>query len=237
MALVFAESVCGLCKKRVVGTAFFATSGVFLPPEDPLHPLCDAALHADCVARWSERRRFARAYFEQDVDYANPRWTVVFDDDELHVRVNPASLVDAVQVTLASLVVRPRVPLREWDEWLAAEPQGRHAIELDAMRDVWGRLRMLGSADVLRERAHRPLEGPLLARVEHHRARGLRRAWGREVFACPVCKAKPCALRWNDRISLGEASTASCSRCDHALTVDELSAPFERERRRRQRLR
>lgn len=237
MALVFAESVCGLCRERVIGTAFFATSGVFLRPGDPAHPLCDVAIHASCFAKWGDRERFSLAYFERQVDHGNPYWTVVFDDDDLHVRVNPAAPVAAVQVMLAALIARPRVPLGEWDAWIAAGPDGRHPIELDAMRAVWERLRALGSAEALRDRAHRPLDEALLARVEHHRLRGLCRVWVEDELACPACKVKPCAPRFVDRLAAGEPSTVSCRRCGHALTEMELRAPLERAQQRRRRVR
>ena len=174
-----------------------------------------------------------------NIDHTNPYWTVVFDDDDLHVRVNPAAEVSAIHVTVASLISRPSVAIVEWDEWIASGPQGRHAIEVDAMRAVWPRLRALGSATQMLERAQRPLDDALRARIEHHVVRGLCRAWGWSPFPCPKCGVLPCFPRFVDRLANGEASFGTCRRCDHPLDVDALRHALTRanEKRERRRLR
>src|SRR5262245_45575515 len=98
MALFFDGARCGLCLKPMnKGEALFATSGVWLPPEDILHNFCDAAMHWDCYATWRHRARFAHCYFElwKEAESSNPCWYRCYLDAKTLVTVNPSEPISS----------------------------------------------------------------------------------------------------------------------------------------------
>lgn len=150
MAIVYEGIRCPLCDHAIaLDEPFFATSGVFLPPSDSAVAMCDAALHWDCYAKWPERPRFARAYFERRSFASNPYWVVVLSDDEVQAAVGN----ERIRIQLAATGSLADVTLEEWDAWIARQPEDDpHQIHREALALVVDRLKALGSAGELRAR-------------------------------------------------------------------------------------
>lgn len=81
MALVSKKTICPLCQE-LISKPIFATSGIFIPPTNPLWRYCDAAMHWACYATWEHRERFAREYVQMWIENEkdNPNWARVFLD-------------------------------------------------------------------------------------------------------------------------------------------------------------
>ena len=127
----------------------FATSGVAFPPTDPLYRMCDAPLHWDCYAKWPDRARFARTYFEMRSGVSNPYWVNLLLDEDVHVALGD----EVIQIRLAATASGREVVLADWDAWLARQPEdGPHPVQREALARVLDRLRALGSAAELRAR-------------------------------------------------------------------------------------
>lgn len=80
MALIFRGSLCALCRQSL-SDPILATSGIFLPLNDPLACYCDAGMHWDCYAVWEHQPRFAKAYvrFWIENEKENPDWARVLE--------------------------------------------------------------------------------------------------------------------------------------------------------------
>ena len=142
MALImFGMSGCPICGETLDGPPVFATSGVFLPDGDPLQDCCDAGMHWDCYAAWPHRPRFARAWVEACIaaERLNPYWGRAYLDEAAFVTVNPQPPVEQAAVRLFATGSDLRVPLGDWERWLAGdweEDEELHPVERAALEDV-----------------------------------------------------------------------------------------------------
>lgn len=222
MAIIVQNSVCALCRGRLRDEPFLATSGVFLPREDPASGMCDAPIHWRCYAAWPERQRFARAYFDARRDEGNPYWGTAYEDDDVRVTVNPSRPYGAIDVCLAATGSGPRLALTEWNDWIAAGPSAEHELPLSALRAVWSRLQALGDLRALIERAKVVVPPEEQRRSDHYSAKV---AWSRLLHGkvpCPACGARESDARFVDELASGGVSGCVCGACEHALTRDEI---------------
>ncbi|HZE97057.1 MAG TPA: hypothetical protein VE981_08515 [Planctomycetota bacterium] len=119
-ALRFQGQKCRLCDQGLDRTKpEFATSGVFLPKEDPLWQYCDAILHFDCYAPWKDRPRFARAYFQMwvEAETTSGYWGKAYLDEAHLVTVNKHPPEESVRVVLARWGIVYSVKLADWERW------------------------------------------------------------------------------------------------------------------------
>jgi hypothetical protein len=145
MALFFDGQPCPLCGvDMTIADRRFATSH-FLGPGSDLWRFSDAVMHWDCYAKWEHRARFARMYFEARRAWSehNSFWGVAHSDDQLLVTANPDKLVGEVDVMLAETGSGFRIPLADWEDWLAGEwfEGCQHEIERAALAAVLPLLR------------------------------------------------------------------------------------------------
>jgi hypothetical protein len=116
----------------------------FLGPESDLWRYSDAVMHWDCYAKWEQRPRFARMYFDAQREWSerNPFWGIAHSDESLLVTVKPKP-VGKVDVMLAATGSYFRVLLRDWEDWLDGEwfEGCHHEIEHEALAAVLPLLR------------------------------------------------------------------------------------------------
>jgi hypothetical protein len=173
MALLYRGMLCSLCRAPLdVDGALFATSGVFLPREDPLHRHCDAVMHWPCYAAWPERARFARAYVDMWAggEEGNLYWAKVLLDDRVFVERSLQN--SGVWVCLYETGTRYSVMVEAWEDWLAggsAEEASWHAVERAALGEARARLR-----------AALPTAAALEAAVDPERRRRAEAEWARQ---------------------------------------------------------
>lgn len=88
-----------------------------------LYRFVETPMHWDCYARWEQRPRFARQYFNANVDSIrhNQFWEVVRCDEEILVTVNPSEYVREASVVLAETGSDFRIYLDDWADWLEGE--------------------------------------------------------------------------------------------------------------------
>ncbi len=147
MATPIPELRCALCGEPIDALgAFFRTSGDFLPPKDPLVPFCNAPLHWNCYADWSERPRFARLYVEAwaAANRKNPFWWRILHDAGVYVSANPERPVEEASVRCWAVGSEIRVPLPKWTAWLAnpdAVTPGLQPLERETLAAVLPTLR------------------------------------------------------------------------------------------------
>jgi hypothetical protein len=144
MALFYGQP-CPLCGVNMTDAdRRFATSH-FLGSESDLWEFSDAVMHWDCYATWEHRARFGRLYFDAKRQWSgrNPHWGVAHSDDQVLVTANPDKYVGEVDVMLAETGSGFRVPLLDWEDWLAGEwfEGCHHEIERDALATVLPLLR------------------------------------------------------------------------------------------------
>jgi hypothetical protein len=178
----------------------FATSHLLGPGSD-LWQFSDAVMHWDCYAGWEHRARFARMYFEAKKGWSgqNQFWGVAHADDQLLVTANPDRLVGEVDVMLAETGSGFRVPLADWEDWLAGEwfDGCGHEVEREAVAVVLPLLRsrlptaeaVVAAADVGGE-DESPIAagGGMVARISHEFAcQKLAERAARKGLACPGC--------------------------------------------------
>lgn len=143
MALFSPEfSRCALCERQFEPSERpFATSDGFL---DGFESYSDAVFHWECVARWSERKAFARAIFESERESlsSNEYWAIVFDDDAILVCANPDLGEPRANVVLAETGSIFEVPLDGWTRWVRGEsgPEVQHSSEIEPLTRARGRL-------------------------------------------------------------------------------------------------
>jgi hypothetical protein len=136
---------CPICRRSIRdGEAVFCTRP-YTPPEANLFPFARVPIHWGCYAAWEHRPRFARLYFEEQVRWAegNQFWGIARKDDTVLVSVNPARYVEEVDVILAATGSSLRVPLADWEEWLAGGwiSACAHGAERTALGEVIPALR------------------------------------------------------------------------------------------------
>lgn len=112
---------CPLCRRPIRdGEPVFCTRP-YTPPDPDLFAFARVPLHWGCYAAWEPCLRFARHYFEAQAGWAegNQFWGVARKDDAVLVSVNPSKYVGEADVILAATGSSLRVPLADWEEWLA----------------------------------------------------------------------------------------------------------------------
>ncbi len=146
MALIFPGSLCALCGKPL-SAPIFATSGVFLPLNDPLAQYCDDGMHWDCYAAWKHREKFARAYVQMWIEHEkeSPYWARVFEDEHSFITINPHPPVTQAHVMLFRTGSTIQVPLQEWEKWIWERelPPAHHPVEQDALKKALPAIRMV----------------------------------------------------------------------------------------------
>ena len=102
-----------LCGQPLRGP-IFATSGIFLPLNDPLACYCDAGMHWDCYAVWEHREGFAKAHvrFWIENEKRNPYWARVFENERCFIVIGPHPPVAQAHVMLFATGSRIDVPLQ-----------------------------------------------------------------------------------------------------------------------------
>jgi hypothetical protein len=136
---------CRLCKDVIEeGQPVFCTRP-FMPSEPDLFGFARVPMHWGCYAGWEHRPRFARLYFDEQVKWAegNQFWGIARKDEAVLVSVNPSRYVEEADVILAATGSSIRVPLADWDEWLAGGwlDSCAHEAERDALGEVIPSLR------------------------------------------------------------------------------------------------
>src|SRR4030095_9826125 len=119
MALLTEHSRCAICGERLGEERYLATSGVFLPVDDPLWSFCDAPLHWDCYEHWPHRSRFARQYVSGHLESesANEYWGRVLLTDLVYLAVRKRE-PGVAAVWLFETGTSVRVALSQWSAWL-----------------------------------------------------------------------------------------------------------------------
>jgi len=238
MALIFAGSKCALCGALLgSGTPLFATSGVFVDPSDPLFRFCDAGMHWDCYARWSDRSRFARAYFDSWIVNAkhNPFWGTVYESERVLVTVNPRAPVEKFSLVIAATGTHHFVKLGDWGDFLTNGPGTfPHPVEQDVIADLLPELRILGTdpGPLIDGALFPPPPAEDIARVESRRKlRTFNRAARRtarqvtEVGAgCPHCGSDRREHAFHDGSSRHSASFFVCAGCARSFTHEQISS-------------
>lgn len=202
MALFYGQP-CPLCGVKMTNDdRRFATSH-FLGPDSDLWQFSDAVMHWDCYAKWELRARFGRLYLDAQKEWSgqNRFWGVAHSDDQVLVTANPDKLVGEVDVMLAETGSGFRVPLSDWEDWLAGEwfEGCRHEIEREALAAVLPLLRSkLPTADAIVAAAgvggedESPIAaaGGMVARISHEFAcQKLAERAASKGLACPDCGA------------------------------------------------
>ncbi len=147
MADLVPQLKCALCDGVIdPPTDCYRATGDFLPVGDALRDYCNAPMHWDCYAQWSERERFARHYVDAWVkaNRKNPFWWSVYRDSDVYVSVNPGRGIEEASVRLYAVGNDIRVPLPRWPQWLDnvdAITPGLHPFEKKMLDAVLPRLR------------------------------------------------------------------------------------------------
>lgn len=216
MAQILPDSLCALCRKPL-SAPIFATSGVFLPLNDPLVRYCDAGMHWDCYAAWEHREMFAKAYVRMWIEYEkeNPYWARVFENEHCFIQINPHPIVTRTDVMLFRTGSTIAVPLKEWEKWIwEQEPSlARHPFEQEALRKALPAIRMAfpglrqlleaadwSSKDKLEEenylREQRRLE---LVANYNQRCEEVKELLDSDGLTCPHCHEQTKKIRYFDK--------------------------------------
>jgi hypothetical protein len=208
MAVMYEGVCCAICATPIdTGVSGFATSGVFVPVGHHLFRFCDAPMHWDCYAHWSDRAEFARAYFHMwvDAERNSPYWSKAFLSPEAFVTVNPDPDVAQISVRLVETGTEVRVPLEQWEEWLSVKAMtaGEKPVEQRALDAV---VRSLREELPTFQAVLQAVDGKAKAEIREHRRRRTRaeeedrlrkpsahnkacRILLRQGLACPACGA------------------------------------------------
>lgn len=147
MAQLIPKLNCALCGGPLDALGdFFRTTGIFLPPADPLSRFCNRPLHWNCYEKWKERPRFAQQYVEAwaKANQRNPFWWAAYCDEHVYISINPEPPVEEASVRLTAIGSDIRVPLPKWNDWLAdpaTVTPSLHDVERRALANVLPMLR------------------------------------------------------------------------------------------------
>ena len=119
MAIIMeGKTPCAICGRMDLNRPFTATSGCAFPENDELWRYCDAPLHLDCLARWENRVRFSRAYFDMWRDAAKSGMGFVLrEGSDWMLRCGPAKPSQAPHYAEIDLVEWPMRLYSKWGEW------------------------------------------------------------------------------------------------------------------------
>lgn len=234
---------CRLCKDVIEeGQSVFCTRP-FMPPEPDLFGFARVPMHWGCYANWEHRLRFARLYFDEQVKWAegNQFWGIARKDDAVLVSVNPSRYVEEVDVILAATGSSIRVPLVDWEEWLAGRwfDSCSHEVDRDALSEVIPTLQaelstvqgLLVAAGVAEEAGQSPPgmeSGGALDRIQYEFA--CQKLAARAVekgLTCPHCDHFGNDFRY-ERVEMvsadGPQSQLVCPACEASFGPDDVQA-------------
>jgi hypothetical protein len=199
-------------------------------------------MHWSCYAAWDLRPRFARHYFEEQVRWSegNQFWSVARKDNTVLVSVNPAMYVEEVDVILAATGSSLRIPLVDWEEWVACGwfDSCAHGSERDALGEVIAVLRadlptaetLLAAAGVTAEDAGQPAPGVepggMVDRMSYEFAcEKLAARAGEKGMVCPHCNHFGTDFRYErvETVSVdGPQSALVCPACRKPFGPDKV---------------
>jgi hypothetical protein len=233
---------CPICRRPIRdGQAVFCTRP-YTPTEPDLFAYARVPIHWDCYATWEHRPRFARLYFEEQVGWseANQFWATARKDDVVLVSVNPSRYVGEADVILAATGSSLRVPLADWEEWVAGGwfDACAHEAERDALGEVIPSLRaelptaeaLLTAAGVAAEDAA-PVSsgvepGGMVDRISYEFAcEKLAARAAEKGMACPQCGHFGTEFRYErvERVTAdGQQSRLVCPECDAGFGPDDV---------------
>jgi hypothetical protein len=238
MALISPGSLCVLCSQPL-SDPIFATSGMFLPLDDPLAFYCDAAMHWHCYAVWEHRERFAKAYVLSKIENEkeNPYWARVFENEHCFIQINPEPLVAQAHIMLCAMGSTIAVPLQEWDKWIwqKGPSLAHHSFEEDALKVALPAIRMtfpglralLQAADWSRKERLKEetylREQKRLERVADYnqRCEELKELLDSDGLVCPHCHHKTKKIRYFDK-SPQSRSYFVCQLCARSFRAEDI---------------
>lgn len=238
MALIFPDSPCVLCGQPLSGP-IFATSGIFLPLNDPLACYCDAGMHWDCYAVWEHRERFAKAHvrFWIENEKGNPDWARVFENERCFIVINPHPPVAQAHIMLFATGSRIDVPLEEWEKWIweKGPSLAHHSFEENALKLALPAIRMafpglrplLRAADWSRkdklEEETYLREQSRLERVADYNqgCEELKKLLDSDGLVCPHCHEQTKKIRYYDK-SPESRSYFVCQLCARSFRAEDI---------------
>ena len=232
---------CPLCAEVIdEGQRAFCTRP-FTPPDPELFAFARVPIHWGCYAAWEHRVRFARLYFEEQVRWAegNQFWGIARKDDTVLVSVNPSKYVEEIDIIPAATGNSIRVPLTDWEQWLAGGwfDGCAHAAARDALGELVPSLRaefptvqkLLVSAGVAEEAGHSPAgtePGGAVDRIQYEFA--CQKLAARAVekgVTCPECGHSGTDFRY-ERVETvtadGPRSRLVCPACEAGFGPDDV---------------
>jgi hypothetical protein len=238
MALIIPGSLCALCRQSL-SDPIFATSGMFLPLNDPLAFYCDGAMHWDCYAVWEHRERFAKAHVRSWIENEkeNPYWARVFENEHCFIQINPDPLVAQADVMLFATGSSIEVPLQEWEKWVwqKGPSLAHHSFEEDALKVALPAIRMAfpglrpllqaadwSRKDKLKEETYLR-EQRRLERVADYnqRCEELKELLDSDGLVCPHCHQKTKKIRYFDK-SPQSPSYFVCQLCARSFRAEDI---------------
>jgi len=227
---------CPLCKDVIAeGDAVFVARPFAL--DSDFYAYVEMPIHWDCYAQWELRPRFARQYFQANVDAMrhNQFWGIVQCDARVMLTVNPSQYVEEVEVLLAATGSSFRIPLRDWVDWLRGEwfDACRHEVEreiLTALAPSWQvelpTAEALIEAAGFDERREVPKRSPMVERISYEFAcENLAKRVAQKGLACPNCGkvSNEYVYQRLESVSLeGPRSCLKCTNCEHEFGPDGL---------------
>jgi len=197
-------------------------------------------MHWHCYAQWELRPRFAHQYFQANIDSMrhNDYWGIAQCDRRVLLTVNPSEYVKEIDVLLAETGSSIRIPLREWEDWLAGQwfEGCRHEVECEILAELvptWQSL--LPTAEAVIEAAgyddgrEIPKQSPMLERICYEFAcdKLVQRAL-QKGLACPNCGNYSNEFIYHrvETVSLeGARSCLQCTGCKHEFGPNEPGLP------------
>ncbi len=231
---------CPLCRRPIRDDEPAFCTRPYTPPEADLFAFARVPIHWDCYAAWEHRLRFARLYFEEQVRWAegNRFWGIARKDEAVLVSVNPSKYVEEADVILAATGSSLRVPLADWEEWVAggwldgcaheAERDALGAV-IPALRDelaTVGKLLVASGTATDAGHPHPGAEaGGALARIEYEFAcQKLAARAAERGLTCPGCGHFGTDFRY-DRVepvtTEGPQSRLVCPACEGEFGPDD----------------
>ena len=237
MALRYRGLYCPICGE-LINDPIFATSGVFLPPTDPLWTYCDTCIHWVCYATWEHRERFAQAYVQMWIENeeTNPNWARVFLDEYSFIEINPEPPVVAAHVHLFRTGSRIDIPLSEWEYWMRHERTSLfcHPLEATAWSEALPSIRealpteqsLHQAADwSSKEKLHvdntiRKLEELTTIEIYNRGCEELRNQLESAGIVCPHCQQRTTRIRFYDKAPAAR-SYFVCQLCARSFRLED----------------
>jgi len=227
---------CPLCKDVIEEEDAVFVARPFAIDSD-LYAYVEMPIHWDCYAEWELRPRFARQYFQANVDAMrhNQFWGIAQCDARVMVTINPSQYVAEVEVLLAATGSSFRIPLRDWEDWLGGEwfDACRHEVEREVLAVLVPTWQVeLPTADALVQaagfdgRREAPKQSPMVERISYEFAcENLAKRVAQKGLACPNCGnfSNEYVYQRVECVSLdGPRSYLKCTSCEHEFGPDAL---------------